>query len=145
MTPIPSGTMPFAMFAVIVLKLVYPKAQAPKAVGKLAQCLTGAYVGAAMGMAEIRQMLGLPLPLVILVVCYGLGAWLLSRLLYKTGCFTAKESLLASTPAGASDMALISADLGITNANIILLQVMRLVVVVGVFPSLLSFIAHLFG
>ena len=40
-------------------------------------------------------------------------------------------------------MALISADLGVSNVKLIVLQVLRLVVVVLVFPSILSFVVHL--
>ena len=53
--------------------------------------------------------------------------------------------MLAATPAGASDMALISADLGISNAKLIVLQVLRLITVVLVFPSILSFVVHVLG
>ena len=55
------------------------------------------------------------------------------------------EAMLAATPAGASDMALISADLGIRNAKLIVLQVLRLITVVLVFPSILSVVVGLFG
>ena len=55
------------------------------------------------------------------------------------------EAMLAATPAGASDMALISADLGILNAKLIVLQVLRLITVVLVFPSILSVVVSLFG
>ena len=53
--------------------------------------------------------------------------------------------MLAATPAGASDMALISADLGIRNAKLIVLQVLRLITVVLVFPSIPSVAVGLFG
>lgn len=39
-----------------------------------------------------------------------------------------------TTPAGASDMALISADLGVTNKAVIELQIIRMMVVISVFP-----------
>ena len=42
-------------------------------------------------------------------------------------------------------MALISADLGIRNAKLIVLQVLRLITVVLVFPSILSVVVGLFG
>ena len=52
-----------------------------------------------------------------------------------------KTARYSTTPA--LDMALISADLGVSNAKLIVLQVLRLVVVVLVFPSILSFVVHL--
>ncbi len=53
--------------------------------------------------------------------------------------------MLAATPAGASDMALISADLGIHNIRLIFLQVMRLIAVITLFPALLKWIADWLG
>ena len=50
-----------------------------------------------------------------------------------------------ATPAGASDMALISADRGIRSAKKIVLKVLRLIAVVLVFPSIPSVAVGLFG
>lgn len=145
-SPLPSGTMAFATLGSIAFKCIFSKAWTPKYTGKAAQWLSGAYVGALMGPEELRELLHLPGPALIIVGCYALGAALISFALLKSGCFaTRKEALLASTPAGASDMALISADMGVHNPNLVLLQVLRLVVVITVFPTLLSALAGAFG
>lgn len=143
-SPVPSGTMAFAMLGAIVLKWFYPAAHMPRFMSRLAQCLSGAYVGATIGWAELQELTRMPGPVAILVACFTVGAYLTSLLLYKVGCFDRRESLLAATPAGASDMALISADLGVHSANLIVLQVLRLVVVVSVFPAILGAFARLF-
>ena len=51
--------------------------------------------------------------------------------------------MLVSTPAGASDMALVAADMGITNPEVSVLHVLRLITVVTVFPHVLSAFARL--
>ena len=53
-------------------------------------------------------------------------------------CRRGKECL---PPAGASDMALISADLGVYNVKLVLLQVMRLIAVILLFPSIFWMLA----
>lgn len=143
-SPMPSGTMGFATLGSIAFACAFPgKAQMPRLLRKCAQLLSGAYVGASIGAEQIRLLATLGFPVVILVSGYTLGCFLIGFLLWRTGCFSRREGMLAATPAGASDMALISADLGVSNAKLIVLQVLRLVVVVLVFPSILSFVVHL--
>ena len=117
----------------------------PRILRKCAQLLSGAYVGASIGAAQLRLLTQLGLPVVILITGYTLGCFVIGYLLYKAGSFNRREGMLAATPAGASDMALISADLGVSNVKLIVLQVLRLIVVVLVFPSILSFVVHLFA
>lgn len=138
---VPGGTMAFSAIGSIGFKLLYPKACLKSPVRIAAQCLSGAYVGASIGTSQLMEMKQLLWPAVVLLACYMLGTVLISALLRHMGVFRLRESLLAATPAGASDMALISADLGVQNVNLILLQVMRLVVVITLFPTLLYVIA----
>ena len=91
-------------------------------------------------MEQIRQMSLLGLPIVILIAMYSIACFVIGYLLMKSGCFSRREGMLAATPAGASDMALISADLGIKDPKIIVLQVTRLIVVVLFFPSIISLV-----
>lgn len=140
---VPGGTMAFATLGSIGFKLLYPKACMVRPVRKAAQCLSGAYVGSGIGMAQLLALKHLALPAVVLVAAYTLGAVIIGALLRRHGVFNRRESLLAATPAGATDMALISADLGVYNVQLILLQVMRLIVVITLFPTVLQAIARL--
>lgn len=141
--PVPAGTISFAVMGCCVLACVTNRAKVPGAFRRWAQLLSGAYLGSSMGAAELLQLTHLGVPALILVGMYTLACFVLGGLLTKTGCFTRAEGMLAATPAGASDMALISADLGVNNVGIIVLQVMRLFAVILLFPSVLSFVAHL--
>ncbi|MBR4040377.1 MAG: AbrB family transcriptional regulator [Clostridia bacterium] len=145
-SPMPSGTMGFATLGSIAFACAFPgKAQMPRLMRKGAQLLSGAYVGASIGAAQLKMLTTLGFPVVILISGYTLGCFAIGFLLFRAGCFSRREGMLAATPAGASDMALISADLGVSNVKLIVLQVLRLIVVVLVFPSILSFVVHLFA
>ena len=139
-SPVPSGTMAFATVGSIALSCVYSKAQTPKILRQIAQLLSGAYVGAGIAMSQLQAMTKLGLPIVILVGMYSVMCFIVGWLLMKTGCFSHREGMLAATPAGASDMALISADLGIQDPKLIVLQVTRLIVEVLFFPSIISLV-----
>ena len=59
--------------------------------------------------------------------------------------FTKVEGLFIATPAGASDMALIMDEMGVFNANVVLMQVIRLIVVLAVFPQIVNAVLFLVG
>ncbi len=67
------------------------------------------------------------------------------RLLAKPVVLPGKKPMLITTPAGASDMALISNDLGVENTDIIILQVLRAVIVMSLFPQIINLILHIIG
>ena len=56
-----------------------------------------------------------------------------------------REGMLMLTPAGASDMALISADIGVNSPRLILVQIYRLLVATAVFPQFCLLVSHLFS
>ena len=93
--------------------------------------------------AQLLKLGTLGVPVLILIAAYTISCFVIGGLLTRAGCFDRAEGMLAATPAGASDMALISADLGVSNAKLIVLQVLRLITVVLVFPTILSFVAAL--
>lgn len=142
---LPAGTMAFSTIGSVVFKLVYPKANLPRFIRKAAQCLSGAYVGAGIGMAQVLEFRLLLVPALVLVLSLALGAGLIGSLLKRMNYFSLREAMLAATPAGASDMALISADLGIHNIRLIFLQVMRMIAVITMFPALFKWLADWLG
>ena len=142
-SPVPSGTMGFATMGSILYSYHTGHGEIPAPLRKVAQLLAGAYVGASMGVEQLSVLKTLGLPVLILITAYVLACFGIGFLLYRAGHFSYEEAMLAATPAGASDMALITADLGIHNVQLIVLQVLRLIVVVLVFPTVLSLIAPL--
>lgn len=141
---IPSATMVFSMFSVIAFKLITNKAYLPKWVRKFAQMMSGAYIGSGIGLNEIFDMKVIILPAFILILTYLIGCFIIGKILNSKFNMPIREAMLASIPAGASDMALISADLGVQSTNLIVLQVIRLVVVISVFPQVIRVFVHLF-
>lgn len=141
---LPAGALVFSLAAVVALKLTRGSARLPLWLKRLAQVLSGSYIGCSVGMADLLELRVLPLPVIILLVVYSgvcfLDGWLLNR-----ACgMSRKEAMLAGTPAGASDMALISMDMGVQSADLVVLHVLRLVTVSAVFPQLIGLILQMF-
>jgi membrane AbrB-like protein len=135
--PIPAGAFIFAIVAALVLKLVFNFAYIPTWVRKCAQVLSGCYIGASIFLNDVLEMRFLVLPLLVIIVGYMANCFLTGKLIQRTCGFSRRESMLVTIPAGASDMALIAADLGIENPDIIILQVIRLVAVMTLFPQMI--------
>lgn len=141
---IPAGTMSFATVGSILSKQLFPKSVIPTPLRKFAQCLSGTYVGASIGLQALIRMQELLLPIAALLLMYCFGCFLLSKVLLWLKLFDKTESMLAVTPAGASDIALIAADFGVQNISLVIIQILRLVTVITLFPILLAAIHQIF-
>ena len=142
---ITAGTFVFSIIAVLILKLVFDFAYIPKWLKKCAQVLSGCYLGSSIVMSDVLALRYLLVPLVIIVLGYMANCYFTGKLISKTCGFTNKEAMLITTPAGASDMALISTDLGVENTDIIILQVLRAVIVMSLFPQIVNLILYIAG
>lgn len=142
---IPAGTLVFSLIGVLCLKFATGKAGLYPWLKRLAQALAGAYIGSGMTREDLLEMKYLILPAVLIVFGYILNCFITSHMLQRYCGMETKEAMLTATPAGASDMALISSDLGVQSTDLVVLQIIRLVTVVVIFPQIISLVVHLAG
>lgn len=140
MLGIPAGAIVFSLFGVIALKLLFGKGYLPFWSKRLAQALSGAYIGCSMTLTDLLEMRHLLLPILLIAAGYSLNCFLMGSLLHRLCGMSRKEGMLVATPAGASDMALISLDMGVQSTDLVVLQIIRLVVVTSVFPQIIGLI-----
>lgn len=140
---IPAGGLVFSMFGVIALKFIWGGACLPMWAKRLAQVLSGAYIGCGITRSDLLELRYLILPALLILAGYFLNSLLTGHLLHRLFGYSRKTAMLIATPAGASDMALISADLGVTSKEVIELQIMRMVVVISVFPQIIALITSI--
>ena len=141
---IPAGALLFSLLAAIAVKQMVPACVLPGWIKRLAQVLAGAYIGTGIAPQDIAQMKGLLLPAVIMLGSYMAACVAIARLLSRHTGLTISEGMLAATPAGASDMALISSDIGICSPDVVILQIGRMLSAVLIFPYVIRFVAGLF-
>lgn len=144
-TGIPGMTFTTTIVCVLIFNLKTNFAFVPKWLKRLCQYLAGTYLGTRVTAADVAALPDLALPAVIIVVAYLASFLILGVLEHKLFHFTKTEGLLIATPAGASDMALIMDDLGISNTQVVLIQVVRLMVVLAVFPQVINIVLYFAG
>lgn len=144
-TNIPVGILLFSMIGTICFKLLLNKAYMPMWAKRLAQVLSGAYIGCSMSYNDVLELKYLILPALLVVLGYFATCLIVGRILNRHFGMGLKEAMLAATPAGATDMALISSDLDVQSTDLIVLQIIRMVVVVSLFPQIISLIVKLAG
>lgn len=138
---IPAGTLVFSLLGVLAFKFLYRKAYLPMWAKRLAQVLSGAYIGCGIGKSDLLELKYMLFPALVLVVGYFLSSVLVGYTLHRLFSIPLKAAMLAATPAGASDMALISSDLGVDSKEVIELQIIRMIVVIVVFPQIIYYIS----
>lgn len=143
-TGIPSATLVFAMIGTIIYKLITNKGSMPRWMRRFAQVLSGSYIGSTMVMDKVMELKYLILPAILIVLGYLIACFIIGLIIHKKYKMPMDEAMLAATPAGASDMALISADIGIESADVIAMQIIRMVSVVSFAPQLVRFIVSSF-
>ena len=145
LTGIPAGTLVGSLLSTMLLKLRFGLGFLPPPVKKLAQAFSGAYIGCSVGYSDLLELRFLVLPAIVIVVGFGLNCFCTGRTLQKRFGFERKMSMLAATPAGATDMALISSDIGVEDPDLVVIQILRMVCVILIFPQVISLIVSLVG
>lgn len=135
-----AGTLLFSLVAILALKLTTNVSYIPMWAKRLAQVLAGCYIGSGIYKNDLLELRFLVVPALLILAGYFVNCYLTGHLLQKTCKMELKEGMLAATPAGATDMALISCDLGVQSTDLIVLQVIRMLVVISVFPQIISLI-----
>ena len=142
-TGIPAGTMMFSVLSVLIYKLLGGKAYVSIELRRVAQILTGVYVGTCFTRQNVTELLDMWPAALILLAGFSLNCIVMGFVTSRLTSLTRAEAMLVSTPAGASDMALVSADMGVTNPEVSVLHVLRLITVVTVFPHVAALVARL--
>ncbi|NLP17868.1 MAG: membrane-spanning protein, partial [Firmicutes bacterium] len=140
---IPAGTITFSMIGVIVLKLSTNYAYMPYRLKYMAQLLAGAYIGTKIGLNDVLKMKYLLVPIIMLIIGYSSLTILMGKLLNRRFNMGLKESLLATIPAGATDIALIASDIGIDGPDVIVLQIIRMIFATSIIPQIIHFLSKL--
>ena len=143
---VPAGCLVGSAVGVSLVKVgVGYDANMPKNLKKIAQVMSGAYIGCAISKEAILGLKDVFIPLVFIMACYLLTVYFMGNLLHRKFKMPRREAMLMMTPAGASDMALIAMELGINSPALIVIQVVRLFIADAIMPQVCYTVAQLLG
>ncbi len=137
---IPSGAMVGSMFFVIIFNLITEKAYFIPDVKTGLQILSGAMTGCRVGREDVEGLKKLVKPIILLLSAFILMNFTFGGLMILFTDLDVPTALFATSPGGASDMALIGEELGANPAYIALLQVLRLLIIFTCCPPLFKYL-----
>lgn len=133
-----AGALIGSMVAVAAFNVFTGKAFCPTHLRTVVQIAAGAFVGQSMDRDGLAAMWALPVPLLIMVVSVLTFTLLISLVMSRLTRLDHTTCLLASAPGGLQEMALIAEDLKSDAPKVLVLQTVRLVVVIILFPTMLA-------
>lgn len=133
------------MIATVILKLNISNISLPPIGRRFAQLLSGSFIGFSMTLNDVMALKTLFVPALILLVFYVANCIFTGYVLHKKFGFDLREGMFASSPAGATDMALIAQDVGINSPRLVVIQVSRLILVISLFPQIIKLVLTLYN
>lgn len=137
----PSAAMTGAMLAAAGWNIFTGRVFIPGELRKVTQVVAGSIVGAMVTRADIEGLASMIIPFLIIVGEYVIFDFVIAPVLARLFRVDLLTMILACTPAGASDMALIAGDMGGEISDVAVFHVVRLCVVLTVFPAIIQWIA----
>ena len=137
---IPAGAMTFAMLAVGALNVSCDKGYMPINMRRATQVFAGVLIGERMMYSDIIALKSVLLPALILLIGIIVVNLCIGYIISKVSGLELITSLLASAPGGVSDMAIIAKDLGGDAPKVALLQLVRYVCIIAIFPIIIKYI-----
>jgi membrane protein AbrB duplication len=141
----PASVLTFSMVFSATLHCINPKYKLIIPMRTIAQLFAGTLIGCTITRSAVQMMQHLVFPIIILCASYILVNYVFGWVAKKRNYLDYQSALFASCPAGASDMALIAADLGADLTKIAVVQIVRLVYVIAAMPLLISLFLKVIG
>lgn len=135
-TKIPGKLLLGSLIGTTLFSVLTGAAYVPSRMKIVSQTVAGAFVGMKISKRELRELKSILLPTLVFFVLLSGTAFLFGYLIYWLTPLDLLTSLLAATPAGVLDISLISLEMGADAAKVVTLQVLRVLIGVGVFPSI---------
>ncbi|AYW48232.1 hypothetical protein C7K38_07500 [Tetragenococcus osmophilus] len=138
----PAGTLSLSLLFSGLFKLRTNISAFPIQIRQFAQILAGSMVGASFTRDIVASLNSFVIPAVLLIIIYLFISYLYAQINKHKGWLDFTSALFASCPAGATDIALISADYGVNMNSVAMIQIARLIHAVGIMPLLYQLVNY---
>ncbi len=137
---IPAGPLSISMFAVAFYNLKTNRAYSPLWFRKTTQIVAGTFLATQLDVHSLAVLVELIVPAIIMLVLFLISNLLISKLLAHYKLLEYRTALFATSPAGAAEMAMLAHEFDdtINMTQIALMHIIRLILVISVFPILIK-------
>ena len=135
---LPAGTMSCSMALVAYFNVKTHKAYMPLTLRKIIQSFGGALIGAKVTLSDVIALKDLILPIILIIIGFCLMNVFVGFFLYKTTKFSLSTALLSASPGGMSDISLMAEDLGANGPQVVSMQFLRAIFIVGIYPIIIK-------
>ncbi|MDN6422300.1 MAG: AbrB family transcriptional regulator, partial [Tetragenococcus koreensis] len=137
----PAGTLSLSLLFSALFKLRTNINAFPIQIRQFAQILAGSMVGSSFTRGVAASLRIFFLPALLLIAVYLLISYLYAQINKRKGWLDFTSALFASCPAGATDIALLSAEYGVNMNSVAMIQIARLIHAVGIMPLLYQLVS----
>ncbi len=138
---VPAGAMIGSMIAVLAFNLLVGSAYYPSEIRQYVQIFSGILIGSRIQRKDIGELKKVIVPSLLLLVGMFTLNLAFALLFTRFGGLDINTALFASAPGGMADMALISEALGANTAQVAMLQLLRILFIISLFPILFKWLA----
>jgi membrane AbrB-like protein len=136
---IPGGLMVGSLIGVSLLNISSSAVYMPGETKTLIQIVAGAFIGCVMEKSDVKR-----LPKIIKPIFFMLSGFLILNiiagfLIWRFSPLDLITSLMAVVPGGISDTPIIAADMGADAPKVAVLQIVRQILGIGIFPSMILY------
>lgn len=140
-----AGAMIGSMIAVSIFNILSGKATSPRILRFAVQCAAGAFVGQTVNRNSLSILSQLLIPMMIMVAAVFIFTAITAFCMYRLTRLDPITCLIASAPGGLQEMSLLAEDLNADPAKVVVLQTVRLMSVIILFPTILTAVSQLAG
>jgi len=143
LTALPAGAMVGAMLLTVLSSLFVKPAYVPPGIRTIVMTCSGALIGSGVSADDLIRLGAIIVPAAILVVVLVIANFIFGLLIHKITKLDITTTLFASAAGGVTEMALIADSMGADSPKVAVLQLLRLICVITLFPTLLRYFAML--
>lgn len=142
-TGLPAGALLFSLVGFAAFNITTQRGCIPISLRRFTQMCTGTLVGSAITRESLAGLRHLIFPILIVVLVNLVMNWTLGAILYFYTPLDLHTSFIATIPGAAADMAMIAEDLEGDGLKVALIQIIRFISVVMIYPQVYRLLAAL--
>lgn len=139
---VPGGPLIGSLICVCALNVLTDGAQSLPAYKIAAQTIAGIFIGMQLGKCDLRQMLRLWKPVLVIIIGMSLINILSALMVTLSSDVDGVTAMFATTPGGIAEMSIMAGEMNANGLQVSVLQFARLIFSLCVFPSTAGFIVR---